>query len=162
MFNPVTYFEGLTDSLKLTKAEGYRFVKVSGLTAFEGIIESRKKAKNFVAINDSENGAIIKGGGGGYFNRKPYTIFIASAAKYGDMDQRAVLLDQHRQIFNSFNTKIIKDRSDGTNNLLLFDSARLPYYEIPGFFANGCVGLYFIIFVDNPVNLEYVDEDWNG
>jgi hypothetical protein len=161
MFEPVEYFEELTDTLITCIDNNYKFVKVSGLSDLEGVLANRKKYKNFIAVDDSESGAIIQGGGAGFFDRRPYSVFICSAVKAGDMDARETLLEQHRSIYRSFLTRIIKDRQDATMELLQFDPSRIPYYEMAGMFGNGCVGLYFIINVDNPVNLVYNDGDWS-
>jgi len=160
MFEPVAYFEELTDTLKTCQDNSYKFVKVSGMTDMEGVLANRKKYKNFIGVDDSEAGAIIQGRGSGFFDRRPYTVFICSAVKTGDREARETLLEQHRAIYRSFLTRIIHDRQNDTMNLLHFNPSRIPYYEIGGAFGNGCVGLYFIINVDNPINLVYDADDW--
>ncbi len=157
MFNPITYFETLSKSLKLTM-DKYHFTKVSGLDGLEGVLSSRKHHSFFVAVDDTENGVIVRGKGHGFFNRRPSTIFICAAAEYGDMDQRQTLLAEFREIHRSFCSRLIKDRAE--DGLFLLDSSRIPYYEIPGYFANGCVGIYFMIYNDEPTNLAYVQSEW--
>ena len=160
MFDPITYFENLTDKLKVCRNNDYHFTKVSGLTELEGVLQNRKRYINFIAVDDSENGMTSRARGHGYFERRPYTVFICSATKYGDMDARNTLLNQHRTIFRSFMSQIIKDRADDQNNLLQFDSARIPFYEIPGMFGGGCVGIWFLIYIDNPIDLTRDADDW--
>ncbi len=155
MFDPVTYFENLTNSLKLTK-DKYRFVKVDGIDALEGILSNIKKASSFIAVDVSENGAIVKGGGGGYFNRRPTTIFITAACS--DVENKEVLFKEFRQIKRAFLSKLIKDRAEADQFLL--DLERTPYYEVPSQFAAGQVGIYFMIYNDEPTNLAYDQSEW--
>lgn len=156
MFDPVTYFETLTKTLKLTK-DTYHFTQVSGLESLEGIISNRKDHDHFIAVDDSENGALLKISGG-YFNRRPITVFICASADYGNPVQRQSLLTEFRKIHKSFISKLIKDKA--IQGLLPFDFTRIPYYEIPGFFADGCVGLYFMFYTDEPTKLIFDATDW--
>jgi hypothetical protein len=39
---------------------------------------------------------------------------------------------------------------------------RIPFYEIPGYFINGCAGLYFMITVDIPTDLCYDGSEWDN
>lgn len=156
MFDPTTYFQTLTESLKLTK-DKYHFCEVSGLDSLEGVISSRKKHSHFIAVDDSVNGTTIKGGGGGFFDRRPTTIFICAALSVKSSDKRKAYLDEFRIIYKSFISKLIKDRSSINSTI---DVSRIPYYEMPNHFANGCVGIYFMIYDDQPTNLEFNDADW--
>ena len=156
MFNPIEYFKSLTASLKLTK-DKYLFTKVSSLDNLSGIIANRKRNNFFVGVDDSEDGATVQGGGRGYFERRPYTIFLCGYAG-DDQDKRTETLNELRGIYRSFVTKIIKDKQQ--NPLILFDTKRIPFYEMPSAFADGIVGIYFILTVDNQINLVYDAAAW--
>lgn len=160
MFDPSAYIETLTGSLNTCIDGDYKFARISGMSNMEGILANRKRKKNFVAIDDSENGAIVRGGGAGYFDRRPYTVIICSAIDPMDMDARDVKLEEHRGIYRSFLTRMIRDRAAGDASLMFLDPERAPYFEIAGAFGNGCVGIYFMIYIDNPINLTYNDADW--
>lgn len=157
MFDPITYFQGLTNSLTLTK-DKFKFDTISGVFELEGIIQNRKRHQYFVAVDDSENGVTQQGEGRGYWERRPHTVFLCAVAKMGDMEQRKVLLAELRQVYRAFLSKIIKDKSEDVS--IYFNTKRIPFYEIPGFFADGCVGVYFILSVDNSINLCYDPELW--
>ena len=157
MFDPITYFQNLNDTCNLTKQK-YLFSRISGMEQLEEILQNRKRNTHFLAVEDSENGTTNQAAARGFWERRPYTVFLCSAAKYGDMDQRQQLLAELRQVFRTFLTKIIKDKVD--NPLTFFDTRRIPFFEIPGFIANGCVGIYFIISVDNQIDLSYDPGQW--
>lgn len=156
MFDPITYFKNLTATNRVTK-DKYLFTQISGINELEGIIANRKRHNYFVAVDDSEDGSTIQGSGRGYFERRPNTVFICGYAG-DDQDLRNQLLIELRGIYRAFLTKIIKDKRD--NPLLFFDTGRIPFYEIPSSFADGIVGIYFILTVDNQINLVYDEAAW--
>ena len=157
MFNPIPYFENLSNTLLLTKNK-YKFSTISGISELEGILSNRKRHLFHIAVDDSENGVTMQGQGRGYFERRPYTVFLCAVGKYGDMDKRNEILQELRQIYHSFLSKILLDESE--NGLLLFDTTRTAFYELPGSFADGVVGIYFIVTVDNQINLAYDETSW--
>lgn len=157
MFDPVAYFETLKNSLKITKTK-YLFSKISGLTELEGILANRKRHLFHVAVDDSENGATIQGAGRGYWERRPYTVFLCAVTKTKNIDAREAVLNELRAIYRSFMTKMILDNAQQPG--LFVDLARTPFYELPGAFADGVVGIYFIVTVDNQIDLSYVATDW--
>jgi hypothetical protein len=158
MFDPVTYFENLTAECTLT--DGYHFARISSILNLEEILQNRKKKTHFVAVEDSENGITTQAAGHGFWERRPYTVFLCAVAKFGDMDQRELLLEQLRDIYRAFLSRMIKDRCD--NNLLFVNLDRIPFYEIPGFIGNGCVGIYFVISVDNQIDMTYDSTVWTA
>ncbi|MFZ4705460.1 MAG: hypothetical protein ACOYMF_05575 [Bacteroidales bacterium] len=156
MFDPITYMKSLHGKMKLT-ATKYRFEKVSGISALEGVLEHSRRDKYFFAVDDSQDGATYRGAGAGYFERRPYTVYILGKAEYGNMEQRAEVLTEAKAIFRNLLSRLILDK----RSISVIDIERIQFYEVPPAFATGCSGLYFIFNVDNPVNLVYDDTAWN-
>ena len=156
MFDPITYMQGLHGKLKLTK-DKYRFCRVSGVAALEDVLDSFKRDKFYFAVDDSQDGITFRTGGG-YFERRPYTVFILGKAEYGNMEQRATVLAEAKVIFRSVLSKIIQDKL----SIPILDMERIQFYEVPPAFAAGCSGLYFIFNVENPVNLVYNAAEWTS
>jgi len=100
----------------------------------------------------------MQGSGRGFFERRSYTVFLCAVVKSGDMDSRAAQLEELRTIYRKFLSKLLLDQSQC--GLMLIDMSRTPFYELPGSFADGVVGLYFVITVDNQINLSYEPTDW--
>jgi len=154
MFNPITYLSQLHTELKLT-AEKYKFVKVSGVAALEGVLENARRNKHFFAVDDSQDGTTIRRGGA-YFEQRPYTVFILGKADYGDMQKREEVIAEAKTIYRHLVSRLIKDKI----SIPLLDMERIRFYEVPPAFATGCSGLYFVFTVENPVNLVYDAEAW--
>ena len=154
MFNPVIYLQQLHSQLILL-VNKYKFVKVSGISALEGVLESSRRNSYFFAIDDSQDGTTIRRGGA-YFERRQYTVFILGKAEYGTMKKRAEVLEEAKLIFRHLLSRLIKDKL----TIPVLDMERIRFYEVPPAFAAGCSGLYFIFSVENPVNLVYDAEAW--
>jgi len=155
MFNPITYLQQLHTELNLLAAK-YKFVKVSGLNALEGILQNTRREKYFFAVDDSQDGTTFRGAGAGYYERRPYTVFILGKADYGDMETRAAVLEEAKAIYRHIMSRLIKDKV----SIQVIDLERVRFYEVPPAFATGCSGLYFIFNVENPVNLVYDATAW--
>ncbi len=156
MFDPITYMNTLHGQLKLTK-DKYEFVKVSGLSTLEGVLENSKHHSYFFAIDDSQDGTTFRSGGA-YFERRPYTVFILGKAKYGDMEAREIVLSEAKIIYRHLLSRLIKDKL----SIPVLNMERIQFYEVPPAFASGCSGLYFIFNVENPVNLVYDATEWSS
>ncbi len=156
MFDPIQYMSDLHGKLKLTK-EKYRFEKVSGTSALEGVLENFKRNKFFFAIDDSQDGITFRSGGA-YFERRPYTVYIIGRADYGNMEQREEILSEAKTIFRSILSKLIKDKL----SIPVLNMEQIRFFEVPPAFAFGTSGLYFIFTVENPVNLVYNAAEWEG
>lgn len=156
MFDPIVYMQTLHGKLKLT-ADKYKFARVSGVAALEEVLESFKREKFFFAVDDSQDGVTFRGAGGGYFERRQYTVYIIGRAEYGNMDQRLEILTEAKTIFRSVLTKLVKDKL----SIPVLSAENIRFFEVPPAFAFGAAGLYFIFTVENPVNLVYNAEQWN-
>lgn len=155
IFDPVTYMEQLHGQLKLTK-DKYKFTKVSGVGNLEGVLENSRGNKFFFAVDDSQDGTTFRGAGAGYFERRPYTVFILGKADYGDFETRKQVLSEAKAIYRAILSRLIADKL----NIPVLDVQRIAFYEVPPAFATGCSGIYFIFHVENPVNLMYDATDW--
>lgn len=157
MFNAVEYIETLHGQLNATK-DAYTFARCSGVQGLEEILESSQKKKKFIAVADSEDGQTFMGAGAGHFERRAFTVFILTRAKYGDMAARETIMAESRSIFRSMVSRIIKDRY----TIPVFDPQRIQFYEVPPAFADGTCGIYFIFTVEEPVDLSYNATDWSS
>ena len=155
MFDAITYMQQLHSKMKLTK-DKYKFSRVSGVGALEEVLESFKREKNFFAIDDSQDGVTFRSGGS-YFERRPYTVYILGKAEYGNMDQRETVLTEAKTIYRGILSKLIRDKQ----SIPVLNMENIRFYEVPPAFAFGTSGIYFIFFVENPVNLVYDAAEWD-
>lgn len=154
-FDPVDYMETIHSQLKATKT-AYKFVRVSGIGDLEGIIENAKREIKFFAIDDSQDGITFRGAGGGFYERRQYTVFILHRVKYNNMDGRETALSEIRAIFRNVMSRMIYDKI----SIVLLDLDRTAFYEVPPAFAQGCTGIYFNFNVQTPIDLRYDATAW--
>ena len=159
MWNAVSYFENL--SAKLLVAKGtYKFCRVSGLNHLDDVLANMIKHNAFFAVDDSDDGVTISRGSG-YFNRRAVVVYVLKKYKTTDMISRETALNECRKIHTSLLTKLIKD-SNEVPELQFLDKSRIPYHELPGMLAAGTTGLYFILTIEEPVNLVYNAAEWES
>lgn len=156
MFDPIAYMQILHDKLKLTKTK-YLFTKVSGIDTLEGILQESKRNNYFFAVDNSQDGETFRGNGGGYFERRPYSVFILGKAEYGNMTERETVLAEAKTIYRQLMSRLIKDKLQ----IPLVNLEQVRFYEVPPAFATGCSGLYFVFYLQEPVNLVYNAADWD-
>lgn len=156
MFDPIAYMKTLHGKMKLTKTK-YKFTTVSGVSELEGVLANFKREKFFFAVDDSQDGVTFRGAGGGYFEGRPYTVFILGKADYGDMTKRTEVLSEAKKIYRTILSKLIKDKT----TIPVLDMEKIRFFEVPPAFAFGCSGLYFIFNVQNPISLIYDAAEWD-
>jgi hypothetical protein len=158
-FDAHNYFERICNTNKITSAGGYKFCRVSGISYMEEVIQKFKTEKAYFCVDDTEDGAIIQQGGG-YIERRQYTVFLIKKFPYGKMDEQHIALEECRQISRQIVKKLIYDRRFLENEMTYLRADRIPFYEIPGYFVSGCTGIYFMITVDIPTELCYDGSEW--
>ena len=157
MWNSVPYFENLCNQLKLTNGK-YHFCRVTGLSYLEEVLTNLKSKNAFFAVDDSEDGVTVRNGGV-YFNRRSITVFILKKYKFQDQSDRETALHETRAIREKIVSRLLKDSFE-ISEMFYLNKERIPYHEVSGYFSAGTTGVYFIITIDEPVNLCYVTDDW--
>ena len=159
MFEAYDYFQNICNSLYAT-AGVYKFTRSTGLPYMEELLQNFKSETAFFTVDDTNDGMTIRGEGGGFFDRRQYVVFLIKKYKYNDMDAQHAVMEETRGIYRSIESKLLKDRVALANNMAFLHLDRMPYYEIPGYAFNGAGGLYFIITVDQPKDLQYDANEW--
>jgi len=147
----------LCNELSITSGK-YKFTTVSGIGNLEGVLNNTRREKYFFAVDDSQDGLTFRGAGAGYFERRPYTVFLLGKADYNDMQKRQEVLSEAKDIYRHLFSRMIKDK----NAIPVINLEQIRFYEVPPAFATGCSGLYFVFNVENPVNLVYDESAWNS
>lgn len=159
MFNILEYLEDLQKKLKLTS--DYQFSRISSITNLEEVILGERKAKKFFAVDDSQDGTLYEGEGGGWFEKRPILVMLLNKLdRFPDMDGRSKALGETRIIYQKLIARITHDKDEGLQELQYLNED-IPFNEIAGHFAGGAAGLYFTFTIDVPVNMEYDESDWN-
>ena len=162
MFDAITYFTTITQQNKLAQKEGFLPITISGPDNLEGIFEEFRDNDRFVAISDTNTGNISSNDGAyGFFKRRAYTVFILSAYEYNNLSDRQQQLTLCRQLFLQFVTKILHDKyTYNSEELMYVDTQSIPNQEIGRYYLSGLTGLFFTIYVQEPLSLEFNADQW--
>ncbi|GAP73087.1 hypothetical protein SAMD00024442_6_51 [Candidatus Symbiothrix dinenymphae] len=163
MFDAYTYFSEICEKNKITSAGNYKFCRVSGLSYMEEVIQHFKSENAYFCVDDTEDGTLMNMDKGPV-ERRQYTVFLLK--KYplrtdDSMTRQHEALNECREIYRQIAKKLIRDKRFLENDLVYLHLDRIPFYEIPGYFISGCTGLYFMLTVDNPIDLCYDGNEWN-
>lgn len=158
MWNAVPYFENISNKLKLTAGK-YHFCRVTGLGYLEDVLANMKTKNAFLAVDDSDDGMTIRKGGA-YFNRRSVVVYILKKYNFLRQDEREAVLQETRAIREKITSRMLKD-SNEVEEMYYLNKDRIPYHEVSGYFAAGTTGVYFIVTIEEPVNLCYDASDWN-
>ena len=160
-FDAVAYFYAMTERNKLAQEKGFRPVTISNTDNLEGLMENYRDNDRFVAVTDTSSGNLSSNDGAyGFMKRRAYTVFILSAYEYGDMLARQVELELCRELFQQFVSRILRDKYLYDEKQMYFDTHAIPNQEIGRYYLSGMTGLHFTLYVQEPVDLVYEEEQW--
>jgi hypothetical protein len=126
-FDAHSYFEEICRKNKLTAAGEYKFCRVSGISYMEDMIQNFKSAKAYFCIDDTEDGNLIQSGGG-YMERRQYTVFLLKKYPFNKMEAQHAALNECRQIYRQIVKKLIRDRRLLENEMTYLKLDRIPFY----------------------------------
>jgi hypothetical protein len=159
-FDAYNYFEEICEKNKITSAGKYKFCRVTGISYMEEVIQKFKSESSYFCIDDTEDGNLIQVSGGGFMERRQYTVFLLKKYPFNNMIAQHEALNECRQIYRQIVKKLIRDKVFLENEMTYLKLERIPFYEIPGYFISGCTGLYFMITIDIPTELCYDGNEW--
>ncbi|MBQ3700824.1 MAG: hypothetical protein II886_13120 [Prevotella sp.] len=161
MFDAVGYFTDMCQRNKLALEEGFQPVVISGPDNLEGIFELYRDHDRFVAVSDTNTGSLSSPDGTyGFTKRRAYTVFILSAYEHDNMDDRQRQLELCRRLFLQLVSRILRDKYTYREELTYIDTQNIPNQELGRYYLSGMTGLFFTIYVQEPVDLVYDDEQW--
>lgn len=160
-FNALAYFKRLAEENRLAAENGFTPCYCSGPDGIQGVMESFRKAENFIMVDDttSQN---THSQGVGFFDRNVYTVFIVGRYKYDDMKARDEKLKLCRRIFRQFISRMIHDKQTWRygDSMAYLDLGQIFSKELPRYSMMGVTGLYFMVNNEEPVDLVYEEEEW--
>lgn len=152
------FFERLTKTNKLAKAEDFDFFRVSGLDGFEEAVAGMLDTAAMVCVSDVADGYMDLNNTPR--SRRVKTVFLAMRHAAEDMKARTECLDTMRELFRQFMSKLILERVRLEENRIYLDQ-RITFNEIDRYFFSGCACAYFQIAVDVFTDLRYNADEWN-
>lgn len=161
LFDALDYFTALTEHNVLAQQSGFHAVTVSSPDNLEGIFEEFRDWDRFVAVSDTNTGNLSSPDGAyGFTKRRAYTVFILSAYEHDNMEDRQQQLNLCRQLFLQFVSRILHDKYEYCEQLMYVDTQSIPNQELGRYYLSGLTGLFFTVYVQEPIDLIYQDDEW--
>ena len=156
-WNATAFFQSLTSTNKFAKEKAFTFAKVSGLDGFEEALSQLQSATAIVAVSDISQGYIEVNNSP--HTRRVKTVFLAMRHALGDMTARQACMDNMRELFRQFMSKLILEKTKQEQHNIYLDP-RISFQEIDQYFFSGCACAYFQIAVDTYTDLRYDPTEW--
>lgn len=153
------YMEGLCFKNRLARALAFQPCSCSGIQYLEGMLSHLRSVANFFCVSDVSDGSTVCRGGG-YFRRRVFTVYLLMRFTTGDTMQQEQRMDTCRELFRQVHSRLLRDEARLDNELVYLNVADIRSRDLGGMFLTGCTGLYFMVSVDEPVNLCYNVDEW--
>ncbi len=160
MFDLIHYIKTITKANRRARELGFRFSTCSGVQAIEGLLTDMRDAERFVCVSDVTQGNTTYNGQA-WSARRVLTCFVLSRYELGNGDDYQRALHECRTLYKMMLSRMLHDApaiADRTEASIRLDDVRSN--ELGGTFLDGATGLYFVLGVDEPVELVYNDEEW--
>lgn len=159
-FNAEDYFKSLCSSNRLALEHKFLACTCSGIQSLQGPLDTYRTSNAFFCVDDVNDGQMYQGKGGGWYKKRTFTVFIMHRYKFNDEADRVAKLALCRQVFRQIATRLIVDAKRLRSDLIYLGVENILCRELGQYFLNGCTGLYFMIDVEEPVNLLFNPDEW--
>lgn len=154
------YLADLLSKNRLATDNNFHVGTCTGIEGIEDVINNFRRSSAFVLIDDITTGETFRTGGA-WYERRTLTIFILMRHAHLDERQRIERQGICRNLRRQIQSRIIADAHLHQDTLAVIDLERMPTTDIDHFAASGCTGCYFMINIDEPVNLCLNPDEWN-
>ena len=144
----------------LARAGGFVFGTCSGISGLEDAIDHFTTDNAFFLFDETTNGVLVRGQGGGWFKRRTFTVFLLKRFLRTRMEDRREKLEECRALFASIVSRIIADEHRFGRPQVWFDTSAILSKEFGGTMLNDCTGLFFTINMDEPTELTIKTDEW--
>lgn len=152
-----SFFERLTSTNRLAVDGGYQFCRVSSLEGFQEALTNMMDAEAIVGSCDLSQGTLITANSPHV--RRVKTVFLAKRHAFDSMDARMEAMNELRELFRQFMTKLILEKTMLEEQCIYMDD-RISFTEIEKYFFSGCACAFFQIAIDTYANLAYDPDEW--
>lgn len=159
MFDGIGYFKRIAKACKACR--DYVTTECSGPMGVEGMMQNFRKAHSFVMVDDTTVGSTTMNRAGGAFDRRTYTVFLVKQHTGDDMEDYERKMQELRSIYRLFLSRMVRDRYDLDLQEVYLQTQSILYKEPGPMGFNGAAAIYFMVSIDEPVDLEYDDEQWS-
>lgn len=159
LFDFRAYIERLTRENRLARREGFVPCSCSGTGYMEEMLERQRTTRAFVCTSDVSEDSTRRVGGA-WFKRRVFTVFILARYDVRRMADYAARMTLCRELFRQFHSRFLIDEARLQSELTYLGVADIRSRELGGQFLSGCTGLYFMLAVDEPIDLQYDAAEW--
>lgn len=158
-WDTVSFFRSLVARNKLSKSLSFGFGSCAGLQGFYDALSAASSSPNFISIDDSSDGMIIRRSTW----RVQYvkTVYFSMRHKVGDLNARNFCLSQMREIFRQFMSVLVKERVRLDEDDINIDP-NINFSEIDRDFCTGAACAFFQISVDIPMDVCFNPDEWSA
>ncbi len=162
LFDYIAYFRQLYETNKLAQEAHFKFCTCSGIESLQGPLQLFRTAKAFFCVDDTNEGATFRGSGGGWYKKRTVTVFLLHRYNIKDMTTYKAALDLCRSLLQQLLSRMLVDEEALNNEMVYLRTDNVLSRELGQYFLNGCTGLYFMVEVNEPVDLSYDANKWTN
>ena len=159
LFDFVGYIKDLTKQNCLANDHQFVPCTCSGIGYLEDVLSRLRNERAFVCVSDVCEESITRHGGG-WFKRRVFTVFLLSRYNVRDTEDYHTKMNLCRGLFRQFHSRFIVDEHRLQSELTYMAVDEIRSRELGGQFLNGCTGLYFMVALDEPTDLQYNQDEW--
>lgn len=160
MFDAISYLKQISSENLLATDNAFYIGECSGIEGIEPLMQKYRTKANFIMVDDTVDGSMVSNNVG-WFNRRVYTVFVFAQYREDSMDDRRKKLDLCREIFRQLLTRLIADQPKYEYDLIYMRTKLIQYHELSSWNFSGVTGVYFMVTVDEPVDLTYYEKAFN-
>ena len=160
-FSAEAYFGNLCFRNRLARLHRFHFCTCSGIESLQGPLDKFRKENAFFCVDDVNDGQMYQGKGGGFYKKRTLTVFLMYRYRFDDEEDREQKLAVCRTLFSQLSSRMLRDSKRLKDELIYLGSDNILSREFGQYFLNGCTGLYFMVDVEEPVDLKYNPEEWD-
>ena len=159
LFDFVGYIKSLTQHNRLANDHQFVPCTCSGIGYLEDVLSRLRNERAFVCVSDVCEESITRHGGG-WFKRRAFTVFLLSRYNVRDTEDYHTKMNLCRELFRQYHSRFIVDEHRLQSELTYMAVDEIRSRELGGQFLNGCTGLYFMVALDEPTDLQYNQDEW--
>lgn len=156
-----SYIYNMVRRNRLAKEQGFAPCSCTGIGYLEGLLSEMRTQKAFVCVADVCEESVSRHGGG-WFKRRVFTVFLLARYDTRSKDDYRAKLSLCRELFRQMHSRFIMDEARLQSDLCYLAVDEIRSRELGGQFLNGCTGLYFMLAIDEPTDLQYNSEEWTA
>ena len=163
IFDDLAYFKDMGEKNKLAKANNFYCGFCSGPDGLDQVMSEYRDYANFILIDDTTSSNTF-GDKPGFFDRKVYAVYIFAGYEHGNEEDFKAKMALCRKIFRQMLSRVIRDKASFQfgKSLMYLNLESVYSQEYGRYSFNGATGLFFQIQNNEPLNLVFNQEEWEG